>query len=183
MSVADANERALDRVGGQRRPRQAAQQTYELGERERPLEPRAGFDHRSHDMVALEPEHEVERLELGAPEGARRVAGEVEPQFLRERNGLGQSRLAAEVERPERDDPHRHAVRLPCEQRGREGAAEPVSGADERDLQLSHEAPIRSSIRTCRARTSGPVSRGARRITRDFQTSAGSLGASAAASL
>src|SRR5439155_26597597 len=105
-----------------------------------------------------------------------------EHRLLRDRNRLGQGGLAAEVERPERDDPQRQAVGLPGEQRRGERAAETVPGADEGDLQLAQEEPIRSSILTCRARTSGPASQGATRMTRAFQTSAGSLGASRAAS-
>ena len=181
MGLADADAGALDRVGRQRRSSKAAQVRDELGQRERPLDVRPRLDHRCHHVLPLEAEHEVERLELDAGEVARGVARKIEAELLGDRDRFGQGGLAAEVECPERDDPQRQAVRLLREQRRGERAAEAVPGADEGDSQLAQE-PIRFSILTCRARTSGPASHGAKRMTRAFQRSAGSLGASRAAS-
>ena len=188
MGLADPHKRALDWVGRQWRPGKPVQQPDELGQRERPRDPSMGLDDGSHHVLALEAEHEVERLQLDPGKVARGVARKIEAELLRNRDRLGQRRLAPEIQGAERDDPQGQALRLACQQRCRERAAEAVARADERDAKqlaqrtLSGPIPSRRSSRSCLARTSRPATRGAVRIARAFQTRGRSLGQSAAAS-
>src|SRR5207253_9082182 len=136
------------------------------------------------------PQHEIGPGEVDVREPPRAVLGEIEPELAGDLDRLRQRRPAAEVERAQRGDPHRQAVRLPLQKRGCERAPEPVAGADEGDAERAllgaqrtcpSSKPTASSIRSCRERSTGPASQGAARSARDFQTSLGSLGASEAA--
>src|SRR5207253_1057287 len=105
---------------------------------------------------------------------------QVEPEAPRDLDRHGQRGLAAKIESAERSDLHRQTARVRIQQGRRERAPKAVPSADESDVQRTWPSskPTRSSIRSCRARTSGPISRGAKRIIRAFQTSRGSVGQS-----
>lgn len=180
MGSADPGARARTRL-------RVVEQPHELRQRERPLDRRAAVDHRRDDVLALEADHEVGVAQLARADAVRAVGGEVEPELACDRDGLRQRGLGPELERSQRGDLDRKLSGLVLEQRGRERAAEAVPGADEGDAELVAQRtcpssnPIACSIRSCRLRTSGPVSHGAARSTRAFQTSRGSAGTSSAA--
>jgi len=138
-------------------------------------------------VLSLEADDEVVAAQLAGADAVRAVAGEVEPELFCDRDRLGQRRLRPEVERAQGRDLDGQALSLGGEQRGREGAAEAVPGADEGDAERVAQRtcpssnPIACSILSCRRRTSGPASHGAGRSNRAFQTSRGSAGTSSAA--
>jgi hypothetical protein len=82
VRLADADAGSLDRVGGQRRAREPAQEPDQLRQCECSLDTRMGFDHGVDDVLPLEAEHEVERVQLDACEVARSVAREIEGELL-----------------------------------------------------------------------------------------------------